>query len=97
MRTLIKTLLAPALKLSCEDREYTLEVQLGQKSQEQRLALLEKTVFDVDTSEGPVTVFDYYSKKINDLERFLTCQTQKLAENQTALKVEIDNRLAKQD
>ena len=98
MRHLMKNMVSPALRLSVEDREANIEIELNVSKVTKRVDLLEQAVYmSRNESEKGRTIFAVYNDKISDMQQQLTNETLKLHDTQAEFKTEIDSRLFNQD
>jgi len=94
----MKNIVSPALRLSVEDREAYIEMELNVSKVTKRVDLLEQAVYmSRNESEKGRTIFDVYNDKISDMQQQLTNETLKLHDTQAEFKTEIDSRLFNQD
>lgn len=76
-------MLEPVLGLAIEDKEATMNVELSCNKLDQRIIMLEQTVFKVDMVKG-TTIFDEYSEKMTNMNIFLQTEIQKIKDEQEA-------------
>ena len=69
MRHLMKNIVSPALRLSVEDREANIEMELAVSKVTQRVDLLEQAVYmKRDEAQAGKTIFDVYNDKISQMQ-----------------------------
>jgi hypothetical protein len=74
IREFITKLVTPIIKLSTEERESNLEMEIKNADLQQRCTTLEHAVFKTNNELGR-TIFDDYADKISDMNKFLTEKT----------------------
>lgn len=76
MRELIKQMVSPALQLSLDDRNNTLEHDVILQKLNTRVNLLERATFKLDPEEETQdTIFDVYETRISEMKSQLQAET----------------------
>lgn len=79
MRSLIRRVIEPALKLSVEDRETNIDLEYKMQQLAVRCDILEETVLKKDNTNKR-TIFDDFQDKLSEVSIYLKQQTKQLSD-----------------
>lgn len=96
MRGLIRRVVEPALKLSLEDRENNLELEMKIEAVKDRTDLLEQALFQKNKQLSR-TIFDDYTDKMSEMNIFLLQESKKLQDTLIANKKDTEEHMFTQD